>query len=75
MTGSSNRGQPPPAPRARHRSRAASTASRQLSVPPLVTVPTVAASPPSSAAAAPTRSFSIRATLGKAVGSSAFVHW
>ena len=44
-------------------------------MPPLVSVPTVAASPPSSATAAPTRSFSIRATLGKAVGSRAFVHW
>ena len=44
-------------------------------MPPLVSVPTVPGPPPSSAAAAPTRSFSMRATLGKAVGSSAFVHW
>lgn len=48
-------------------SRAVSTARRQLSVPPLVKVPAVAAVPPSGRAAAPTRSFSSATTLGKAV--------
>lgn len=50
-------------------SRAALTASRMLSVPPLVNVPW-APGAPSSAATAPTTSFSSRATLGKTVGSS-----
>ena len=49
-------------------SRAVSTASRQLSVPPLVNVPAVVPSrPPRRAAACPTTSFSSVTTLGKAV--------
>jgi hypothetical protein len=52
--------------------RAACTASMQLSVPPEVTLPTVDGPPPSSPAAAATMSFSIRSRLGNAVGSRPF---
>ena len=54
-------------------SRAASTARSSDSVPPEVAVPTVVAGPWSRARAIATRSDSIRASEGKAVGSSPFV--
>ena len=62
----------PVPPRARYSSRAASTASRQDSVPPLVTTPAVCGPPPSRPAAMPTTPFSSAATDGKTVGSRQF---
>lgn len=56
---------------ARAWSRAVLTASRMLSVPPLVKVPWTPGAP-STAATAATMSFSSRATLGKTVMSSPF---
>ena len=51
-------------------SRAALTASRIDSVPPLVKMPGVASSPPSREATAPTTARSSATVLGNAVGSS-----
>jgi hypothetical protein len=68
---------PLPPPFARHTSRAVFTASRQLSVPPVVTDPTTSpasdgAVPCNSSLANATTSRSITATDVKVVGSSPF---
>ncbi len=59
-------------PSPRQVSRAVFTASRQLSVPPVVTEPTTSSPPCSRSRANPTTSRSITATEENVVGSSPF---
>ncbi|WP_277499299.1 MULTISPECIES: hypothetical protein [unclassified Nocardioides] len=73
VDGTTIRGRSPAAARSGRASRAVCTASSTDSVPPEVTVPTTGSGASSRSHAAPTTSFSITSTLGKAVGSSPFV--